>query len=113
MSAGYLVKLVRDGIPALLKGEGTLTYEPMPKEEHVKHLRRKLVEEAMEYVTDPSVGELGDVLAVVRDLAVVDLGVEWEDVFAAERRKRRVRGGFADGIGMYGRHPSDTDRWPA
>jgi predicted house-cleaning noncanonical NTP pyrophosphatase (MazG superfamily) len=109
----YLVKLVRDHIPRLLEGEGTTTYRPVPREEHVKLLRGKLIEEALEYVLDPSVGELADVLAVARALAIVDLRTGWHAVQAVELEKHGVRGGFVQGIGMYVDHPSDPVKWPA
>jgi predicted house-cleaning noncanonical NTP pyrophosphatase (MazG superfamily) len=73
---GYPIKLVQDHIGERLGGNGTITYEPCPDAEtHVALLRRKLLEEAAEYLARPSVGELADVLEVVWSLALVDLRV--------------------------------------
>lgn len=104
----YPIKLVRDDIGRRLGGDGTITYEPIAdRGEHIKRLRRKLVEEALEYLTDPSVGELADVLAVARALAEIDLEVPWADVTHAEAKKRSERGGFLRGTVMVCHHARD------
>lgn len=105
---GYLVKLVRDRVRQALGGDGTVTYRPMPRDEHVKQLRRKLVEEAAEYALDPSIEELAQVLEVIDALRVVDLGVNPTELHRAQRRQREERGGLREGIGMYVHHPMDT-----
>ncbi len=105
---GYPIKLVRDDIGRRLGGEGTITYAPIgDRDEHIKLLRRKLAEEAFEYLTDPSVGELADVLAAARDLAEIDLEVPWADVMHAEALKRSERGGFRRGMVMVGHLATD------
>lgn len=95
-----LVKIVRDRI-GRHSPDHTVTYEPVSREQHVHGLRAKLVEEAVEYLLDPSVAELADVLAVVRALAIVDLGAGWEAVTIAELDKYGDRGGFEAGVGMF------------
>lgn len=90
-------------------GDGTLTYRPMAPDEHVRRLRAKLLEEAVEYVTKPSADELADVLAVARALALVDLKVTWPTVAALELARHGERGGFEEGIGMYALHPWDYE----
>lgn len=104
---GYPVKLVRDRIGEMLGGDGLVTYGELPKAEHVKRLRAKLIEEAAEYLTDPSIEELADVLSVVRALAVIDLDRSWWEVEDAEASKSDDRGGFLSGIAMYAIHPAD------
>lgn len=120
---GYPIKLVRDNIEHALRARAdeedvapTLTYERIedradaPEQgrvEHVKWLRKKLVEEAAEYLLDPGVGELADILAAIRALAIVDLGVSWHAVQAEEMRKHQERGGFVKGTVMVGHHPAD------
>lgn len=96
-----LVKLVRDRIGGHL-GTTTVSYEPIDDhEEHVRRLRGKLIEESVEYLLSPSVGELADVVQAVEDLAVVDLGVEMGEVLDKAQRKADERGGFGRGTGMY------------
>jgi predicted house-cleaning noncanonical NTP pyrophosphatase (MazG superfamily) len=112
---GYPIKLVRDAIGERLGGEGTITYEPINDEAtHIALLRRKLIEEAVEYLTDPSVGELADVLEVVWSLAVVDLRAPFEVVEQRAKTKRIERGGFKRGVAMVGHHeaavPNDRSK---
>jgi predicted house-cleaning noncanonical NTP pyrophosphatase (MazG superfamily) len=105
---GYPIKLVRDHIGERLGGDGTLTYEQIADEaEHVALLRRKLIEEAAEYLTNPTVNELADVLEVVWSLAAVDLRAPFEAVEARAKHKRTERGGFKRGMMMIGHHEAD------
>lgn len=99
-----LVKIVRDKIPSLVGDEGTdgaVVYRVVSREEVGLGLRKKLVEEVAEYLVDPSVGELADVLEVAYALARWDLQVELWELDAARNRKLAGRGGFRDGIGMF------------
>lgn len=105
---GYPIKLVRDHIGARLGGEGTITYAPVEDDaEHVALLRRKLIEEAVEYLTNPCVAELADVLEVVWSLARVDLRTNPSVVSARASTKRIERGGFDRGMVMVGHHAAD------
>lgn len=107
-AAGYPIKLVRDHIGERLGNDGTITYEPIGDEAtHVALLRRKLVEEAVEYLVDPSVGELADVLEAVWSLAAVDLRAPFEVIEARAKSKRVERGGFKRGMVMVGHHAAD------
>lgn len=107
-AAGYPIKLVRDHVGEALGGEGTISYEPIvDQDEHVALLRRKLVEEAAEYLANPSVEELADVLEVVWSLHRVDLRVPFEVVKQRAAAKRTERGGFDRGMVMVGHHPAD------
>lgn len=103
----YLVKLVRDHMPCMDGTEGIVTYGPVTREDHVRLLRQKLAEEVGEYLTSPGVGELTDLLAVVRDLAEVDQEVSWDEIRKREEEKREKRGGFSGGSGMFLFHQSD------
>jgi predicted house-cleaning noncanonical NTP pyrophosphatase (MazG superfamily) len=95
-----LVKLVRDRVGQF--GNGGATYEPLIDfEDHAILLRQKLLEEVGEYLIDPSIGELADVLQVVRDLAAVDLHTEWETLEQEMYAKAEERGSFIEGTGMY------------
>jgi predicted house-cleaning noncanonical NTP pyrophosphatase (MazG superfamily) len=106
---GYLVKLVRDRLSDAMGGGGTVTYRPMPHEEHVRRLRAKLLEEAVEYAIDPSLAELAHVYAAVAALAKVDLGTTLATVARHAYEDREERGGFDAGIGMYALHPWDHE----
>lgn len=104
---GYRVKLVRDHVSEALGGDGTITYREMPREEHVEQLRKKLIEEAVEYVLDPSLDELSHVLEALQCLVTLDLEVDWEDLERRRYENAEERGGFTLGIGMYAYHPFD------
>lgn len=104
----YLIKLVRDGIPMALGQPGTLHYRPLDDaDEHSRQLRKKLGEEVMEYIIEPTLGELADVMEVVEALAALDHCATLADVSAEAERKRVARGGFDGGTGMFARHPLD------
>jgi predicted house-cleaning noncanonical NTP pyrophosphatase (MazG superfamily) len=106
----YVVKLVRDRIPEIVPPDGVLAqhgvirgaldYVELGHANHVRWLRKKIGEEVLEYLMDPSVGELADILEAVWSLATVDLGVSFEAVLEAAVRKRRERGGFTGGVAM-------------
>lgn len=94
------VKIVRTRIAKFL-ATSHVVYEPTTPEQHVAGLRAKLVEEAVEYLLDPSIDELADVLEVVRSLAIVDLRC---GIWAVEEKrgdKWEERGGFEEGVAMY------------
>lgn len=97
-----LVKLVRDNIGAVV-GDSHVSYNSIPGEDaaFIRALRRKLVEEAIEYVEDPSISELADVLEVVYALAAIDLEVQRHELEARRADKHNELGGFEHGIGMY------------
>jgi predicted house-cleaning noncanonical NTP pyrophosphatase (MazG superfamily) len=92
-------KLVRDHIPAIIEADGKrCEVEVMNTEAYVRALRNKLREEVDEAAAASGaelVHELGDVLEVIAALADAT-GASMEDVFAAQRAKRRARGGFEE-----------------
>lgn len=109
-AGGYLVKLVRDKIHVILGQPGTVTYRSdLTPEQHVALLRRKLVEEALEYAMDPSLNELAHVYEALRACALIDLKATMGDVGREADRELDLRGGFFDGNGMYAHHPWDED----
>lgn len=96
-----LVKLVRDRI-ADVAGHSTVEYKPIGDPELVKQeLRKKLVEEALEYLMDPSASEAADVWEVLCCLIKVDLDSTLGDVVLLASCKRTQRGSFLEGVGMY------------
>ncbi len=113
---GYLVKLVRDKIPELLaqtsEKHGEIYYRQMSQIEHVKQLRKKLFEEVAEYLVDPSIDELADILVVVNALARWDIGTnEWTELYDVAAKKNELRGAFEKRMGMYVVHPADKMSW--
>jgi predicted house-cleaning noncanonical NTP pyrophosphatase (MazG superfamily) len=97
-----LVKLVRDRVARHAPPGSTVDYRPIDDPDAaIRELRAKLVEEAVEYLLEPSVAELADVLEVIAGLARHDLGVSPATVAAVARDKCADRGGFADLVGMY------------
>lgn len=74
-----LVKVVRSLIPDIV-GDQVVHYDQIPGE-RIKHaLRAKLLEEVGEYIMEPSVEELSDVLEVIHALADIDLAVPFSDI---------------------------------
>lgn len=104
-----LVKLVRDNIDIFLDGRhAVIEYTRLPsEEEHRRELRKKLLEEAAEYVIDPCKSELADVLEVVHALATVDLHCTFSEVNTTRLIKKVSRGGFESGMGMYAITPQE------
>lgn len=99
-----LIKLVRDEIGGHLSdhGGGRVRYGPITnKERYIKELRRKLMEEALEYLLDPCAEELIDVYEVVAALAQYDLELNMQELSDIARLKREDRGGFDHATGMY------------
>jgi predicted house-cleaning noncanonical NTP pyrophosphatase (MazG superfamily) len=95
-----LVKLVRDDIAVHLHDDRVI-YKPMPPGEYIEHLRKKGIEEAVEYAFTPTVEELADMLEVTASLAKRDMDVGWDELMHVMKEKRRDRGGFELGMGMY------------
>jgi len=86
-------KLVRDRIPELVPG----TYVRVSSSRELfEMLKRKLVEEVMEFLESDNIEELADILEVVEALARMK-GVEWQKLIEIKEAKRRERGGFEKG----------------
>jgi len=107
MRGRYLIKLVRDRVKDLREPPESFGFHSLGLTEHLKHLRAKLIEEATEYLLDPSRSELVDVYEAVRCLAVADLQLHDDPDIAMEilqeqaDQKRLERGSFERGTGMY------------
>lgn len=101
---GYPIKLVRDRTPEIINGTGqagALFYTHIPAGERGPWLRRKLIEEAAEYMETASLDELADVLAVVEGLAATH-GLTLSEL--GTRMNSDPRGGFLAGVMMRGHH---------
>ena len=90
-------KLIRDGLPAMMRAQGLAVFERrLDEDEFRAALREKLLEEAAEAreaTADELAGELADVLEVARALAGAH-AISWDEVEARRLAKRAERGGF-------------------
>lgn len=105
MSEGYdprprLVKIVRDDMERWLPDTAPVYRRIESAEVTRRELRKKLVEECAEYLLDPSVGELADLLEMLHALAAHDLGVVWTEVTREMMEKAGERGGISN-MAMY------------
>lgn len=98
-----LVKLVRSKVGA---PDDKVVYRHLSSAELKIALRKKLIEEATEYLLEPSIDELIDVLEVVHALAYVDQKIRPVDLESEAMRVRKKKGGFYEGLGMYVKRPS-------
>jgi len=99
-------KLVRDGVPDLLRRAGVDPVTHAADErEYLDRLIDKLREETGELAAHPSSEELADVLEVVRALGDA-LGLSAEEVDRARIHKANERGGFSNRVVL---ERTDTD----
>jgi predicted house-cleaning noncanonical NTP pyrophosphatase (MazG superfamily) len=93
-------KLVRDRIPEIIEREGrTPNVTRLDQEQMLPALLAKLREECDEAAAarpDELLGELADVLEVLRALATA-AGYEWDSVEKAAKHKNEERGAFTEG----------------
>ncbi|MGC9155740.1 MAG: nucleoside triphosphate pyrophosphohydrolase [Ferrimicrobium sp.] len=87
-------KLVRDNVPTIIDASGRHAVTRVLREsEMTLALRHKLQEETSEYLDDPCLEELSDILEVIHAL----LGshhATWDQLEAVRVTKRRTHGGF-------------------
>lgn len=90
-------KLVRDRIPGIIVAAGDVAVtRVLEGDEYRQALIAKLREECDEFIIDPSVGELADVLEVVRALA--SLIASPGELERVRLQKLAERGGFEERI---------------
>jgi predicted house-cleaning noncanonical NTP pyrophosphatase (MazG superfamily) len=95
-------KLIRDKLPQIMRASGIQVFERvMEKDEYLKRLKDKLLEEAKEVIASGSEKEmreeLADLLEVILALAKA-YGVELADIQQAAEQKREDKGGFDNRI---------------
>lgn len=107
-SNGRLIKLVRDDIQGLMLPR--IEFREMSEPAYALWLRRKIVEEAMEWALEPSLDELGDLYEVMRAAAYYyHDGAGMQQVAETANAKTEQYGGFWAGQGMYGVRENGTD----
>lgn len=87
-------KAVRDLIPDIIRSAGKVcSVEQVSNSEFLELLHKKLVEEVSEYLEEPSLEELADIMEVL--MAVVQLsGYTMAELEAERVAKAKSRGGF-------------------
>ena len=93
------MKLVRDKIPEIIEasGEWCLTRVVHGADEHMVMLKEKIVEEAQEFIENPSYEEAADMVEVIKAFCHLN-NLEWEAVLRTAENKQDTRGGFYNGI---------------
>ena len=93
------MKLVRDGIPEIIEATGKwcLTRTVHGIDEHMVFLKEKIVEEAEEFIANPSYEEAADMLEVIKTFCYLN-DLEFDVVISAAQNKQEERGGFYNGI---------------
>jgi len=88
-------KLVRDKVPGLIDRDGRFCKFKIIEEDekYLELLKEKLLEEAQEFVEDPSIEELVDVYEVIVALLAYS-EIPLRDLFELAVRKRKYAGGY-------------------
>ena len=93
------MKLVRDYIPEIIEEDGKwcLTRRVHGVDEHMVMLKEKIIEEAQEFIENPSYEEAADMLEVIKAFCYLN-NLEFEAAVGAAENKQEERGGFYRGI---------------
>lgn len=87
-------KLVRDKIPEVIEKNGEKPiYSFLDKENYLKELNRKLLEEIKEYIKEDNIEELADILEVFLTI-LESKGITWEDLEKVRIKKSNSSGGL-------------------
>ena len=107
------MKLVRDYIPHIIEEDGRTCYwrKVSDHSEHMQRLKLKIMEEAEEFIENPSYEEAADMLEVVQAFASIN-GLNFDDVITTAQNKATKRGGFEEGIVLVEVHEQGESRRP-
>lgn len=87
-------KLVRDLIPEIISQSGRTAHtRTLAEDEYLAALEKKLLEETNEYLSDPCMEELADMLEVMEAICRAR-GYDIEQLLAIKEKKKQDRGGF-------------------
>ena len=91
-------KLVRDNIPDIIIASGKLIKTHKASNgEYLEHLYLKLIEELMEFRSNPSDEEMADIYEVLQALEIYH-NLDGDDIKKEQFSKRAIKGGFLNGI---------------
>jgi predicted house-cleaning noncanonical NTP pyrophosphatase (MazG superfamily) len=95
----YFDKLVRNGMPQIVKANGdSMAFGIANDESLEKYIRSKILEEAVEYHESGSLEELADLYTIVLEASQKHGGIK--ALIAEADRKTEERGDFSDGLIM-------------
>ena len=89
---------VRDNIPNIIIASGKMIKTHKASNgEYLQHLYLKLIEELMEFKSNPCPEEMADIYEVIQALEIYH-NIDDDEVKKEQFSKREVKGGFFDGI---------------
>jgi predicted house-cleaning noncanonical NTP pyrophosphatase (MazG superfamily) len=93
------MKLIRDHIPEIIEEDGKwcLTRRVHDANEHMMLLKEKIIEEAQEFIENPSYEEAADMLEVIKTFCNLN-NLDFDVVISVARNKQETHGGFHNGI---------------
>jgi len=93
------MKLIRDHIPEIIEEDGKwcLTRRVHGVDEHMVFLKKKIVEEAQEFIENPSYEEAADMLEVIKAFCHLS-NLDFDIAISTASNKQETHGGFHSGI---------------
>lgn len=96
-----LLKVIRDDVKPDHETWSIEIKSGMDKELFISELKKKLFEEAYEYIQNPCIDELADIYEVIQELCFQELDLPTIELENAAQTKRTKRGSFVCRTGMY------------
>ena len=105
-------KAIRDKIPEIIQKDGySCSVKPLPDEQFLEHLEKKISEEVAEYQNDKNPEELADILEVIYRVAQLR-GVSKEELEKIRIKKSEERGGFEKNLFLIDTSKSwNSEKW--